>query len=132
MKTYVAKGQGFIKHEKDQRVFEDHLKSSKTFNRLEIHKKMDICILQKERSGVVSAILVGSDGSCNHRVAFWKNWLFDSNLSNAVPLTQDHLNWCVDSNISGIICVGLKDAYELVSECRTSGRRRRRQQHSKI
>ena len=93
---------------------------------------MDICILQKECSGVVSAIPVGADGSCNHRVAFWKNWLFDSNLSNAVPMTQDHLNWCVDSNNSGSICVGLKDAYELVSEYISSGRKRRIQQHSKI
>ena len=95
------------------------------------YKTMDLSILQTQRSGVVSAIVVGSDGSCNHRVAIWNNWCFDSNCLSAVLLTWENINWCVDGDESGTICVGIKDAYELISETRCSGRRKRRQKNTK-
>ena len=64
------------------------------------------------KSGVViSALLVGSDGSSNHRVAIYNGWIFDSNCDSAFPLTQDNLNWCVDGYKTGVTCTGIKDTY---------------------
>jgi len=42
-------------------------------------------------------VLRGTDGSASHCVAVVKHWIFDSNLSKALPLTRASLDWCCGS-----------------------------------
>ena len=51
-------------------------------------------------------VLLGADGSVSHAVSSTGNWLFDSNLVNAQPLTQELLNWCVSSPETTQKCMG--------------------------
>jgi hypothetical protein len=39
-------------------------------------------------------VLRGTDGSTSHCVAVVQHWIFDSNLSKALPLTRASLDWC--------------------------------------
>ena len=38
--------------------------------------------------------IVGSDNARNHVVALWDGWIFDANLSYALPYCKDSLDWC--------------------------------------
>ena len=93
--------------------------------------KMKLEDFQEKSSSVVSAVLFGSDGSHNHRVAMWGSWLFDSNLATAIPLTQDSLNWCVDGNGGGTTCVSIEDAYILSQNQKVSRRNQRKRRKLK-
>jgi len=42
-------------------------------------------------------VLRGTDGSTSHCVAVVQHWIFDSNLSKALPLTRASLDWCCGS-----------------------------------
>ena len=56
------------------------------------------------------AVLEGSDCSVSHAVGIVGNWLFDSNLTNAQPISKDILNWCVSSEESCQTFVGVYSA----------------------
>ena len=47
-------------------------------------------------------VLQGEDGNCEHAITVTGPWIFDSNLKNAIPLTQNSLNWCV---MGKFVCV---------------------------
>ena len=88
-------------------------------------------MLENSSSSVVSMLLVGSDGSRNHRVARWGMWLFDSNCAHAVPLTRANLNWCVNGNDDGTTCVSIEEAYELIFQDKGDSRRKRQRKRRK-
>ena len=126
MKEQVTSGNGIIMDGKSRDAFLKILRSSQMFQ-LKIHNKMDLRMFMKYNSGVVtSALLIGSDGGSNHCVATWNHFLFDSNCSHAVPLTEIALNWCVDCNEEGTICVGVKNVYELIPKNPRKFRRKKR------
>ena len=84
LKEYVGKGYGNISTQQDRDNFKLALSSPKKYNTLTKHRKMGIEDFQ--RGVVISALLVGSDGSRNHRVAIYNDWIFDSNCDSAVPI----------------------------------------------
>jgi hypothetical protein len=126
LKEEVAEGRGFLISGSDKKGFKKILKSSQKFTNMVVKPKMIMEDFQDQSTNVVSAVLLGSDGSHNHRVAVWGSWLFDSNLPTAIPLTQDNLNWCVDGNNVGTTCVSMEDAYVLLSQTKNVARRNQR------
>ena len=55
------------------------------------------------RSPYPTCILMhGSDGSTDHCIATMGNWIFDSNMSHALPLCQASLDQCVDLDEKGV------------------------------
>jgi len=129
LKEYVDKGDGNISSEQDLNNFKLALISSRMYNTMTEHKRMKMADIK--RGVVISALLVGSDGSSNHRVAIYNDWIFDSNCDWAFPLTQDNLNWCVDGYLSGVTCTGIKDTYNLENVMKSGGRRKRRHNNKK-
>ena len=64
------------------------------------HEKLDLfndSMLHEEdgRACPTIAILQGADGGVEHAVTLWGNWLFDSIVQVASPITRDILDWCV-------------------------------------
>ena len=49
-------------------------------------------------------VLMGSDGSENHCVSVFNNYIFDGNYTHAWILQQESLNECIDSTFIGICC----------------------------
>ena len=54
--------------------------------------KIDLLTLEPSKTKIIVAGLVGSDGKTDHVVAITDNWIFDSNVSQALPLTEEGLN----------------------------------------
>ena len=60
---------------------------------------------------VVVALLKDSLGSKDHIVSFSEGWLFDSNLTYALPLTINNLNWCCGNHINGATFEGFHESF---------------------
>src|SRR5688500_13665007 len=56
------------------------------------------CILKNEENSMVVVTLRGSDGQEDHCVTVFGKWIFDSNFTNALPLTKESLDLCCSSN----------------------------------
>ena len=48
------------------------------------------------------AILWATDGGIEHAVTVVGNWVFDSNLDRALPLSKGALDWCCVSEYKGV------------------------------
>ena len=83
-------------------------------------------ILKEPLIGVVSVLLQGSDGSRNHRIALYNNWLFDSNCDNAYPLCKTMLDWCVDGHNTGVKFSRVWYAYAMLENDIGCGKGKRR------
>ena len=101
------------------------------FERVKIYRNRPYAIQTGGTDGVVSAVLRGNDGSCNHRIALWKSWLFDSNCPCAYPISSKILDWCVDGNNTGVVFDRISLAYELLPGTQQEGRRRRARKRKK-
>ena len=55
-------------------------------------------IFKNEENSLMVALLRGSDYTEDHCVTIWGKWIFDSNFSNALPLTQASLNLCCSAD----------------------------------
>ena len=71
--------------------------------------------------------LLGSDSDNTHAVTIIDNWIFDSGLERALPLTQDSLNYCCGDNT---VCLRGDKGYTFVQ--RDIGKRKRQNQERDI
>ena len=62
------------------------------------HKRWNI--LENEENNLVIALLRGSNTKEDHCVTLYGKWIFDSNFSNALPLTKESLDLCCSSDDS--------------------------------
>jgi len=73
----------------------------------------------------------GTDNSTSHCVGVVGQWIFDSNLEHALPLTKVALDWCCGARIeqeeseSGYLCV--QRGYLFRRWLTADNRKRRRQ-----
>lgn len=54
-------------------------------------------------------ILEGDDGGVEHAITIYNCWIFDSNLEEAIPLTQNSLNWCC---LGKYVCIAGAISYQ--------------------
>jgi hypothetical protein len=78
-----------------------HIEQSKKFKRFRsevpLVKKFatNFDLFQPMKAGTLCFVnLLGSDGSTNHAVTIVNGYIFDSNLLNALPLTEQGLDDC--------------------------------------
>ena len=60
---------------------------------------------------MVVALLRGSNYSENHCVIIYGQWIFDSNLPKALPLSKENLDLCVSSDGEQVLFEKVKEAY---------------------
>lgn len=51
----------------------------------------------------IIVVLQGHDGNCEHAISILGNWIFDSNLPEALPLTRNSLDWCVMGKFKKVV-----------------------------
>lgn len=73
---------------------------------LNLHQEQDIMSKLKEIEYPTIVVLQGEDDGCEHAVSIIGSWIFDSNLSTALPRTEASLDWC---------CMG---KFKSVMECK--------------
>jgi hypothetical protein len=66
----------------------------KPMRRHNICNSLDIDVLQTSLTGIYMCQLLGSDGKDDHCVSISNNWIYDSNLSNAIPRSRESLDLC--------------------------------------
>ncbi len=65
----------------------------------------DLIKESKARENVLfHVVVISKDGGENHAICVVKNWIFDGNYTNALPLSQESLNKSCDSVFEGIAC----------------------------
>jgi hypothetical protein len=57
-------------------------------------KKRGLDLLNNVCESPTSIILAAKDGGIEHAVATVGRWIFDSSMTQALPLTQESLDWC--------------------------------------
>jgi hypothetical protein len=80
-------------------------KFNKTYEKIRIRNIKDFNILHEASLHVddlYHVVIKGEDGSQNHCVAIINKWIFDGNYVNALPLSQESLDECIDNKFIGI------------------------------
>ena len=55
-------------------------------------------IFENKDEDLVVVLLQGSDGKEDHCVTLYRKWIFNSNFTNALPLSKDSLDLCCSSD----------------------------------
>jgi hypothetical protein len=81
----------------------DYFRTNYDFRRIKSPITMNlISTCQQMQETMYHVVLRSDDGAQNHAVCIYKNWIFDGNFSNALPLSKESLDRCCDSNFVGI------------------------------
>ena len=80
-------------------------------------------------------VLMSSDGGASHAVTIANGWIFDSNESVALPLTQQALDYCTWDKTNRTTCVGFHSGYVFTDHknriVRPKKRKKKRQRRTK-
>ena len=98
-------GPGFSMEENDSYIktmssmFTKVLRETHTvLNQVRVARDQFPSFLGTALTGIYLARLIGSDGREDHCVVISQKWIFDSNFPNALPRTQESLDWCCSSD----------------------------------
>ena len=85
------------RHDSCQRFMKFLVHKSKYLSTSKYRSKFcEIFDIKKEQ--LMSVILQGSDGKCDHAVAICGRWIFDSNFDNALELSKESFDLCCSSD----------------------------------
>ena len=85
-------------HQTDRLQFANELLRTKKLKYVpKIFKRDQLHVLTYISCYPTLCILTGEDGATNHAVTVVGEWVFDSNLECAIPLSRSSLDWCCSS-----------------------------------
>ena len=81
--------------------------------------------LEFQSNQISLLVLLSSDGATSHAITITNGWIFDSNETVALPLTQVALDYCTWDETSRTTCIGFHSGWVFTDHCNKMARRKR-------